>query len=308
MNDSLIEIRRVTKRYNGTIAVNGVDLDIPRGVIFGLLGPNGAGKTSLIRILTRITIADEGEILFQGERLNDGHTRKIGYMPEERGLYKGMKFGEHLIYLARLRGLDISAAKTRLDEWIERFEISGWWNKRIDELSKGMQQVAQFIATVIHNPNLLIFDEPFSGLDPINTSRIQNEILRLNAHGATVLFSTHRMEQVEEICRSIALMNKGRLVLHGEVRQLKQQYRKNLYRVHFQGDAGNLNHSGFRFTFISEDEMQVSLLPEYKPNDLLNYLVPRLEILSFTEVLPSLNDIFIEQVKRHNQPGTENAS
>ncbi len=302
MNKSLIEIRRVTKRYNGTTAVNAVDLDIPRGLIFGLLGPNGAGKTSLIRILTRITAADEGEIFFEGEPLNSLHAMNIGYMPEERGLYKKMKFGEHLMYLAQLRGLDRKTARDRLDEWIQRFDIRHWWNKKIDELSKGMQQIAQFIATVVHRPSMLIFDEPFSGLDPINSQLIKQEIRNLNKDGATVIFSTHRMEQVEEICQFIALVNQGQLILNGDVKTLKQRYKKNQYRVLYEGNPTNCTqHSDFQIELHSDEEMTATIRGDRRPNELLNFLTGNLEIHSFTEVLPSLNDIFIEHVQNHNQ-------
>lgn len=302
MNNFLIEIRRVTKRYSGTTAVNAVDLDIQRGVIFGLLGPNGAGKTSLIRILTRITAADEGEILFEGEPLNNRHAMSIGYMPEERGLYKKMKFGEHLMYLAQLRGLDRKTARERLDEWIQRFDIRHWWNKKIDELSKGMQQIAQFIATVVHRPSMLIFDEPFSGLDPINTQLIKQEICNLNAGGATVIFSTHRMEQVEEICQSIALVNQGQLILNGDVKTLKQRYKKNQYRVLYEGNPGSCTQNyDFQIDDHSAGELTATIRGDRRPNELLNFLTGHLEIHSFTEILPSLNDIFIEQVRNHNQ-------
>ncbi len=296
-----IEIRHVTKRYNGTTAVSSVDLDIPRGMIYGLLGPNGAGKTSLIRILTRITAADEGEILFDGRPLNIRDSVRIGYMPEERGLYKKMKTGDHLLYLAQLRGLDRKSARAKIDEWIGRFHIGHWWNKKIDELSKGMQQIVQFISTVVHEPSLLILDEPFTGLDPINTNLIKDEILRLNGSGTTVIFSTHRMEQVEEICKSIALINQGELILQGEVKALKQQFKKNQFHVHYRGNASDCGHPDFDFSFQNGGHMIVTLHQNHRPNELLNYLIGKLEIYSFTEILPSLNEIFIDQVKNHNQ-------
>lgn len=301
MQKPLIEIRGAIKRYNGTVAVNAVSLNIPRGVIFGLLGPNGAGKTSLIRILTRITAADEGEVLFDGQPLENQHAVRIGYMPEERGLYKKMKTGEHLLYLAQLRGLDRKTARTKIDEWIVRFNIGHWWNKKIDELSKGMQQIVQFIATVVHEPSLLIFDEPFSGLDPINSNLIKDEIHRLNDSGTTVIFSTHRMEQVEEICTSIALINQGELILHGEVKALKQMFKKNQFHVCYQGNAADCRHPDFDFTILTAEEMTVTIHQHHRPNELLNYLTGKLEISSFTEILPSLNEIFIDQVKTHNQ-------
>ena len=235
MSTSILSIQNVVKTYGAYAAVDHLSLEVPEGRVFGMLGPNGAGKTSLIRMITTITAPDSGEIFLRGERLNARSPEKIGYMPEERGLYKKMKVGEHLLYLAQLKGLSAAAAKKEIYFWLDKFDIRSWWDKKIEELSKGMQQKIQFIATVVHRPPLLILDEPFTGLDPINTAIIKDEITRLNREGTSIIFSTHRMEQVEEICDHIILVNQGKKILDGTVAEVKQQFKKNIDEFnHFQ--------------------------------------------------------------------------
>jgi ABC-2 type transport system ATP-binding protein len=231
MSQNLLEIQDVVKQYQAYLAVNHVSFSIPKGKIFGLLGPNGAGKTTLIRMITSITYPDSGKILFDGQPLQEKHSALIGYMPEERGLYKKMKVGEQLLYLARLRGMSEADAKKAILSWFDRLEATGWWNKKVEELSKGMAQKVQFISTVMHSPQLLILDEPFSGLDPVNANLIKDEIYRLHGEGTTILFSTHRMEQVEEICDNIVLVNKGVNILEGEVAEVKQRFKDNLFHI-----------------------------------------------------------------------------
>ena len=233
---SILRLENVIKTYDKHTAVNNVSFDVPKGSIFGLLGPNGAGKTSLIRIITTITGADSGTVLLDGEKLNSDHPSQIGYMPEERGLYKKMKVGEQLMYLAQLKGLSKTKAKEQIDFWFKRLNIEDWWDKKVEELSKGMQQKVQFIATVVHGPKLLILDEPFSGLDPINTNLIKDEIRRMNDEGISIIFSTHRMEQVEEICEYITLINQGQILLGGKVDDVKQEFKENLFKIDFNGE------------------------------------------------------------------------
>ncbi|MEO0874119.1 MAG: ATP-binding cassette domain-containing protein, partial [Bacteroidota bacterium] len=233
---NILEINTVSKRYGSKVAVDAVSLAIPRGSIFGLLGPNGAGKSSLIRMITTITRPDEGSILLDGEPLHADHPRQIGYLPEERGLYKKMKVGEHLIYLGQLKGLKKKKAKAAAENWLERLELSDRWGQAVETLSKGLQQQVQFIATVIHEPQLLILDEPFSGLDPVNTNRLKAEIRKLHEGGTSIIFSTHRMEQVEEVCEYIALINAGRNVLEGRVHEIREQYKQNYFRVLYEGE------------------------------------------------------------------------
>ncbi|MBC5993600.1 ABC transporter ATP-binding protein [Pontibacter cellulosilyticus] len=297
---SILKIDGVTKRYSNHTALDNVSFEIPTGCIFGLLGPNGAGKTSLIRIITQITGADSGEVYFKGERLKPAHIKDIGYLPEERGLYKKMKVGEQLLYLAQLKGLSKDEAKTRIKEWIDRFEIKEWMGKQIEDLSKGMQQKVQFIATVMHEPALIILDEPFSGFDPINANLIKDEILRLRERGATIIFSTHRMESVEELCDYIALINRSRKVLDGPVKEVKDAYKTDTYQII---GNGHLLVTSPDFEVLEQHESHgifranIKLLNNTKPNDLLAYLIPRVEIHSFIELVPSINDIFIRKVK-----------
>jgi ABC-2 type transport system ATP-binding protein len=293
-----LSLQHIIKRYGDYTASDDVSFEIPKGKIFGLLGPNGAGKTTLIRMITRILYPDSGTILFNGEKLSAIHTEKIGYMPEERGLYKKMKVGEHLIYLARLKGLSLSESRKVVNHWLEKFEITGWYNKSIEELSKGMSQKVQFIATILHNPELLILDEPFSGLDPINSKLIEDEIYQLKRKGVTIIFSTHRMEQVEEICDDIVLVNKGRKILEGEIKGLKHRFKENKFRASYRGDIQSELLSKLNIVSRSTEELVVRFDEEHHGNDLLRLLVENnVEVTSFNEVLPSINEIFIRQVQ-----------
>lgn len=295
---SILSLRDVVKQYHNHTAVDHISFDVPKGSIFGLLGPNGAGKTSLIRIITTITMADSGEVILDGEPINFDHPNQIGYMPEERGLYKKMKVGEQLIYLAQLKGMPAKEAKKKLKHWLEKFDILDWWGKKVEELSKGMQQKIQFIATVVHEPKLLILDEPFSGLDPINTNLIKDEINQLNKNGTSIIFSTHRMEQVEEICENIVLLNKGQKVLEGNVSLIKEDHKENLFRIGFKGNL-KPNHKTDSFEVVSDsaDELIIKIKSGHNPNDLLKELLDSgVEIISYNEILPSLNEIFIKQV------------
>jgi ABC-2 type transport system ATP-binding protein len=303
----ILEVLNVRKAYAAHVALDGVSLSIPEGSIFGLLGPNGAGKTSLIRIITQITGADEGEIRFRGERLNPSHIAQIGYLPEERGLYKKMKVGEQLLYLARLRGLSRADATARIKQWLNRFEIKEWAGKNVEDLSKGMQQKVQFIATVLHEPKLIILDEPFSGFDPINANLIKDEILELRNQGATIIFSTHRMESVEELCDSIALINKSHKVLDGSVADIKNQFKTNTYELEGRGRF-MLTHPDFEVIEQKEREnghvfARIQIHAPATPNDLLRFAMTQLEIQAFREQIPSINEIFIRRV-RETMPET----
>lgn len=291
------------KTYDKTVAVDHVSFEIPKGSIFGLLGPNGAGKTSLIRIITSITAADKGQIWMDGQPIINAHSGSIGYMPEERGLYKKMKVGEQLLYLAQLKGLSYKEAKERLRNWMSRFEIMDWWNKKVEELSKGMQQKVQFISTVIHNPALLILDEPFSGLDPINTNLIKEEIRSLNRQGTSIIFSTHRMEQVEEMCEYIVLINKGRNVLDGRVREIKDRYKEHLFKIEYSGtlpeDLATIDQTSalFGIQYHQNHTLVVKVQEGADSNNILRYLIRQgVPIQAFNEILPSINEIFIRCV------------
>ncbi|ALW87084.1 ABC transporter ATP-binding protein [Hymenobacter sedentarius] len=303
----ILEAIDVRKAYANHIALDGVSLSIPEGTIFGLLGPNGAGKTSLIRIITQITGADEGEIRFRGERLNPSHIAQIGYLPEERGLYKKMKVGEQLLYLAQLRGLSRADATHRIKQWLSRFEIKEWASKNVEDLSKGMQQKVQFIATVLHQPSLIILDEPFSGFDPINANLIKDEILELRKQGATIIFSTHRMESVEEMCDNIALINRSRKVLDGPIGVIRDQFKTNTYEVEGKGKL-IVVHPDFEVVEQKERKnghfyARVQLHAGVRPNDLLRYLIGAVEVEAFREKIPSINEIFIRRV-RETMPET----
>ncbi len=299
MNKILV-LEDVCKTYGTYTAVNKISFSMPEGSIFGLLGPNGAGKTSLIRIITTIIRADSGAVYFNGTKLNSSHPSEIGYMPEERGLYKKMKVGEHLIYLARLKGLDKKAARQAIDHWFEKFNIQEWWSKKVEELSKGMQQKIQFISTIIHQPKLLILDEPFSGLDPINTELIKDEIYQLQQSGVSIIFSTHRMEQVEEICQHILLINKGQNILEGEMADVKNQFKENLYRIEYAGDLPENIQEYIVQTNPQNTSATIQLQNKRTSNDLLGYLIDnQVTIKSFNEILPTLNEIFIKQVNQH---------
>ncbi|MBB4079262.1 ABC-2 type transport system ATP-binding protein [Lewinella aquimaris] len=294
----VIEVRNVSKAYGEKIAVDDVTFAMPPDAILGLLGPNGAGKTSLIRMITTITVPDSGEILFQGTHLNGYHPTQIGYLPEERGLYKQMYVGEQLLYLAQLKGLSAAEAESRARDWLGKFELEGQWKKKVDELSKGMQQQVQFIATVIHDPKLLILDEPFSGLDPVNANRMRAEILRLHASGTAVIFSTHRMEQVEELCEYIVLIDHGRNILQGKVSDIRRQFVENRYRLAYHGEALPAA-LGERYELLNPtvSTVDIQLKPGEDGNDLLRTLLALdIRIQGFQELLPSLNEIFIKRV------------
>ena len=300
---SILRLENVIKTYEKHTAVNNVSFEVPKGSVFGLLGPNGAGKTSLIRIITTITGADSGTVYLDGEKLNSNHPSQIGYMPEERGLYKKMKVGDHLMYLAQLKGLSKTAAREQIKYWFDKFSITDWWDKKVEELSKGMQQKIQFIATVIHRPKLLILDEPFSGLDPINTNLIKSEIDEMNQNGTSIIFSTHRMEQVEEVCEHIVLINQGQKVLEGRVADVKNRFKDNLYKIKYTGTLpDNLQMTDAAddsYKIIGQDKksITVQVTEESASNKLLNYLISKgVHIQSFNEILPTLNEIFIKQV------------
>ena len=294
---NILSIQNVVKRYHNHTAVDEVSFDIPKGKIFGLLGPNGAGKTSLIRIITTITRPDSGQVLLDGEPINSRTPEKIGYMPEERGLYKKMKVGEHLKYLGRLKGLSAKECKTKLEYWMEKFEITEWYKKKVEQLSKGMQQKIQFIATVLHEPKLLILDEPFSGLDPVNTNLIKDEINRLNKEGTSIIFSTHRMEQVEQICERIVLIDLGKKILEGSVEEIKQEHKQNLFSVDFDeqvptGITGKYqfeSNNGNHLFALNEGQRSNVLLAELINNNV--------QVKAFEEKLPTLNEIFIKLVQ-----------
>ncbi len=298
----LLTVKAVNKQYGSHTALNKVSLNIREGSVYGLLGPNGAGKTSLIRIINQITAPDSGEIFFDGEPLAPHHIAQIGYLPEERGLYPKMKVGEQLLYLAQLKGLSKTEAKTRLKEWFERMDMSAWWDKKVESLSKGMAQKVQFVSTVLHEPRLLIFDEPFTGFDPINTNLIKSEIQRLANNGATIIFSTHRMESVEEICEEITLINKANIILQGKLHEVKNTYKQNIYTAelltHQQVDI--LQHGILLHQKQSGDTLRLSVkLPQANTNDLIHELSTYGQMLHFSEEIPSLNDIFIQKVADH---------
>lgn len=308
---AILEINEVSKRYANHLALNNVSLTVPQQCIFGLLGPNGAGKTSLIRIINQITGPDSGRILFKGELLNPRHVERIGYLPEERGLYKKMAVGEQVLYLAQLKGLSKNDAKMRLKFWFEKFEMQTWWNKKIEELSKGMQQKVQFIVTVIHEPELLILDEPFSGFDPINAQLIKNEILELRKKGSTIIFSTHNMGSVEEICDNIALIHKSEKILDGAVKSIRQQFKNHVYKITFKGNTLGFTNALWtgaeildKQTDDDEHTFTLKMSKSITSNQLLNAVLPHCEVLSFQELLPSMNDIFIRKVSNNDASGT----
>jgi len=303
--NTILEVNNVFKQYGNYTALNEISINVPHGSIFGLLGPNGAGKTSLIRIINQITLPDSGEIILDGQRLKPEHVSVIGYMPEERGLYKTMKVGEQCLYLAQLKGLSKNEAKVQLDYWFKRLEIEGWWNKKIQELSKGMAQKIQFVVTVLHKPKLLILDEPFSGFDPVNANLIKDEIIELNKQGTTVIFSTHRMESVEEMCDHIALIHKSNKLLDGKLMDIKKQFRTNSYDVGILSDniEGLMFDLSQKFTLTQtdfkslNDELKLEInLGNATPNELLNTLVKNGQVTHFVEKIPSMNDIFIQTV------------
>ncbi len=297
----LLEARNINKSYSDHQALTNVSLNIPEQSIFGLLGPNGAGKTTLIRIITQILQADSGEVLLKGKPLQPDHIRVIGYLPEERGLYKKMKVGEQLLYLARLKGVSRVEAVKKIKYWLQRLDMMEWVKKNIEDLSKGMQQKIQFIATVLHEPKLIILDEPFSGFDPINVNLIKDEILKLRANGSTIIFSTHRMESVEQLCDHIALINKSEKILDGPKKEIKQQYRSQTYEVEHVGKLAQLES---RYQILESQELQddlyyskIRILDSGNPNHLLKALIGHTEIHKFAEIIPSMNDIFITKVQ-----------
>lgn len=302
---NLLEVNKIVKRYGDYVALNEVSLSVPKGSIYGLLGPNGAGKTSLIRIINQITLPDSGEIILDGEKLQPKHVQHIGYLPEERGLYKSMKVGEQCLYLAQMKGLTKAEAKKQLEYWFDRLGIQGWWNKKIQELSKGMAQKIQFVVCVLHQPKLLIFDEPFSGFDPVNANVIKEEILALKEQGSTIIFSTHRMESVEELCDSIALIHQSNKLIEGQLDEVRKQYRTNSFEVGILSD----NVEGLMFDITQKftlapaqfkslnNELKLEVqLGNASPNELLHILTQRGQVTHFVEKIPSVNDIFIQTV------------
>jgi ABC-2 type transport system ATP-binding protein len=304
---TILEVNKVVKKYGDYTALNEVSLTVPKGSIYGLLGPNGAGKTSLIRIINQITMPDSGEIILDGEKLNPKHIQHIGYLPEERGLYKSMKVGEQCLYLAQMKGLSKAEAKIQLDYWFDRLGIQGWWNKKIQELSKGMAQKIQFVVCVLHKPKLLIFDEPFSGFDPVNANIIKDEILALQEQGSTIIFSTHRMESVEELCDHIALIHQSNKLIEGRLDDVKKQFRTNSFEVGILTDnveglmlAITQNYTIQPTNFKSlNNELKLEInLGNSLPNELLNILTNRGQVTHFVEKIPSVNDIFIQTVSQ----------
>ncbi len=298
---AVLEVQNLKKYFADQKAVDDISLSINEGQIFGLLGPNGAGKTTLIRMITGIFYPDSGNIFLDGKPFDAAtDITKIGYMPEERGLYKKMKIGEQAIYLSQLKGLPRREAVNRIKDWFGRFEMDSWWNKKVEDLSKGMQQKLQFVTTVLHNPRLVILDEPFSGLDPVNSNLIKDEIYKLAKNGSTIIFSTHRMEQVEEICDHIVLVNKGKKILDGTVQQVKHDFKENLFRITFASDLLNEELHNDLFDVMRTDGRSIVIQKKENRgnNEILQYLLNRgLPIESFNEILPSLNDIFIRQVE-----------
>lgn len=305
--NNILTIDSVSKHYGNFTALNDVSIKIPEGSIFGLLGPNGAGKTTLIRIINQITRPDSGRVLFNDIELNPDNIKDIGYLPEERGLYPKMKIGEQAIYLAQLKGMDRLTAKSELTKWFEKFEITDWWNKKVTELSKGMAQKVQFIVTVLHKPKLLIFDEPFSGFDPINANLIKDEILNLRKQGATVIFSTHRMESVEELCEDIALINKSNKILDGNLDDIKAKFKSNTFEVAVNSTNPKLLKTQLNSVYHISDptfktlgdnlRLNISLKSNQKPDELLKILNDNARVIHYKEVIPSASEIFINSVE-----------
>ncbi len=302
---AVLQVEKVSKWYGKHCALNEVSLEVPEKGIFGLLGPNGAGKTSLIRIINQITGPDSGRIFFRGEPLKPEHVNHIGYLPEERGLYRKMKVGEQCLYLARLKGLSSADAKARLKEWFERFEIGSWWDKKVEELSKGMAQKVQFITTVLHQPGFIILDEPFSGFDPINTNLIRKEIIRLKDEGASIMLSTHNMASVEEICSHIALINQSKVMLDGEIKEVRSRFKESIFELSFKGQMLSFTNAlGTQFELLQHSSdadlrlARVKIKQGLTVNDLLQRAIPHVQIESVSEYIPSMNDIFIKVVEQ----------
>jgi len=295
MQENLLIVEDVTKKYRDYTALLNVNISVPKGSIYGLLGPNGAGKTTLMRIINQITAPDSGNLLFDGLKLEKHHISEIGYLPEERGLYKKMKVGEQALYLAQLKGMSYTEALEKLKFWFTKLDILDWWNKKVEELSKGMAQKIQFVVTVIHEPKLLIFDEPFSGFDPINAAIIRKEILELSEKGTTIIFSTHRMESVEEICDHIALINKSKTILEGPIDGIKKQFTNNNYEV-ITKDSVLTDNKFYQVTHKKEDVFQIQLSEGTKGKDALAFINKNYEIVSYKKETPSMEDIFIKAV------------
>lgn len=302
----LLKAQNIEKKFVNHLALDNVNVSIPENSIYGLLGPNGAGKTTLIRIINRITAPDKGEVHFKGRLLQPEDVHSIGYLPEERGLYKKMKVGEQALYLAQLKGLSRRDALKRLKYWFEKFEIQAWWDKKVEELSKGMAQKVQFITTILHEPELLIFDEPFSGFDPINANMLKQEILDLKKKGSTIIFSTHNMGSVEELCDHITLINKSKNILDGQIEDIRKQYKSNIYEIAFNGETDKLVASlNDHYEIVEKSKtnghnaVKVRLLHQTNENELLSLIIPTVEIISFNEIIPSMNDIFIKVVEEH---------
>jgi len=308
LNQPIFRAENVSKAYAGHVAIEDISISVPEGSIFGLLGPNGAGKTTFIRIINQITGPDTGQLWFNGERLEEKHSAQIGYLPEERGLYKKMKVGEQALYLCQLKGLTKKDALARLKYWFEKFEIQAWWNKKVEELSKGMAQKVQFIITILHEPKLLILDEPFSGFDPINTNLIKSEILELKKKGTTIIFSTHNMGSVEELCDHIALINNTRVILEGEVKEVRSRFRTQTYNIDFAGSVMQLSASLGTYGELIEHgpegdhtDATIRLVNGATTNQLLGNIMRTVVVRGFQEVIPSMNDIFIQAVEKYNQ-------
>lgn len=304
----IFQANNIVKEYAGHVALSSVSISVKEASIFGLLGPNGAGKTTLIRIINQITAPDSGELFFDGRPMKADDIYQIGYLPEERGLYKKMKVGEQALYLAQLKGMSKKDALKSLKYWFEKFEIQGWWGKKVEELSKGMAQKVQFITTVIHQPKLLIFDEPFSGFDPINANLLKNEILELKKKGTTIIFSTHNMSSVEEICDHIALINQSKKILDGQIDEVKDRFKSNTFEIMYKGEHVNLQEKlGSHFDILDHDtdshlkQLKVRFLNGNSNNDLLKILMNQFEIVSFKETIPSMNDVFIRVVEENNR-------
>ena len=298
-----LDINNVVKRYDGHTALSGVSMEVPEGCIYGLLGPNGAGKSTLIRIINRILAADEGTVLLNGKTMTDNDIAHIGYLPEERGLYKKMKVGEHIVYLGRLKGMTKADAVASMHWWLDRFDLKEWENKKVEALSKGMQQKVQFIGTVIHRPPLLIFDEPFSGFDPVNADQLKVEILALRDQGSTILFSTHNMASVEEVCQQITLLNQSRVVLTGSVDEVKQQHKKNIIAIK---TPDSIEQNPSLFTILEPDPVThdtiIKLAQGVHVREAIAWLNEHYRLTGFTEVLPSMHEIFVETVKSTKTP------
>ncbi|MBT4737838.1 MAG: ABC transporter ATP-binding protein [Flavobacteriales bacterium] len=294
MQEHILIARNIVKQYENHLALNDVSLEIPKGSIYGLLGPNGAGKTTLMKIINQITAPDSGAIIFNNEKLVRKHISQIGYLPEERGLYRKMKVGEQSLYLAQLKGMSKKEATIKLKTWFEKLDILEWWDKKVEELSKGMAQKVQFAITVIHNPDLLIFDEPFSGFDPVNTSIIRKEILELKEKGTSIIFSTHRMESVEEICDEITLIDNGISILQGEINIIKDQFRNNTFQIEL--NSNNLKLDGFEIIHQDENNFTVKVPSDRNSKELITEILKNSEIISFNEKIPSMEEIFIKTV------------